>query len=83
MEKLLFYTKESCSLCDEAEVLLEMFQQQYKFEVEKRDIYSKDEWLEAYHLVIPVIEVNGNQLDCEQLDYDALEKLLKTNVSSK
>lgn len=83
MEKVILYTKEVCSLCEDAEALLEMFQNDYDFEIEKRDIYKNDEWLEKYHLVIPVVEVNGIQLDCEHVDYFTMEKTLKENLTER
>ncbi|WP_156288394.1 glutaredoxin family protein [Oceanobacillus salinisoli] len=72
-----FYTKEKCSLCDHAVTLLSLFQKDYPHEIERRDIYSNDKWLEQYHLLIPVLEVNGKQLNGEQINYDSLEQLLK------
>jgi thiol-disulfide isomerase/thioredoxin len=80
MEKVIFYTKENCSLCDDAESLLELFQQDYPFEIVKRDIYTNDAWLEAYHLLIPVVDIKGIQLNCEQMDFGTLEETLKTHL---
>lgn len=74
---IIFYTKEVCSLCDEAEALLSVFSHEYPHTLEKRDIYSKDEWLEEFQLLIPVIEINGEQLNCEEIDYNAIENILR------
>lgn len=81
--KVIFYTKEVCSLCEDAKALLLMFQQDYSFEVEDRDIYSNDAWLEKYQLRIPVVEVNGKQIDCEEMNYETLEQFLKDNLLMK
>lgn len=80
MKTVLFYTKEICSLCDDAEALLYMFQNEYPFEIEVRDIYSNDLWLEEFQLLIPAIEIDDKQLNCEELNYDTLEQFLKENV---
>ncbi|WP_405102875.1 glutaredoxin family protein [Oceanobacillus sp. FSL H7-0719] len=80
--RIIFYTKEVCSLCDEAEALLSAFSFEYPHTVEKRDIYSNDAWLEEYQLLIPVVEINGEQLNCEELNYNALESLLKKHRAS-
>ncbi|WP_068672997.1 glutaredoxin family protein [Oceanobacillus sp. Castelsardo] len=72
-----FYTKENCSLCVDAEGLLSIFRHDYPYEIEMRDIYSNDQWLEKYQLLIPIIEVNGKQLNCEEINYDSVEELLK------
>ena len=77
MTKVIFYTKEICSLCEEAYALLNMFKQDYAFEIEERDIYTNDKWLEEYQLRIPVVEINGKQIDCEEMSYDALQDLIK------
>ncbi|MHA6251806.1 glutaredoxin family protein [Oceanobacillus sp. CAU 1775] len=74
---IIFYTKEICSLCDDAEALLSAFSSDYPHTIEKRDIYSNEEWLEKYQLLIPVIEINGEQLNCEEISYDAIEDFLK------
>lgn len=77
MTKVIFYTKEVCSLCEEAYALLNMFKRDYVFEIEERDIYTNDKWLEEYQLRIPVVEVNGKQIDCEEMSYEALKDILK------
>jgi len=61
----------------DAEALLSTFKRDYPYELEMRDIYSNDDWLEKYQLLIPVIEVNGKQLNCEEINYDSVEELLK------
>lgn len=79
MLKVIFYTKNNCSLCDDAAALVSMFQHEYKFELEERDIYTNDTWLEEYQLLIPCVEIGGTRLDCEQLNMDTLEQVLKDN----
>ncbi|SDO40719.1 glutaredoxin family protein [Alkalicoccus daliensis] len=62
--KLYFYTKENCPLCDKAWAKLEDLQREKNFEIEVRDIYTNDDWLEVYQIRIPVIETeNGIVLD--------------------
>lgn len=76
-----FYTKENCSLCEEAYALLTMFQRDYNFSIEKRDIYKNDEWLEEFQLLIPAIEVKDKLLTCKGMQYDKIEQLLKTAMN--
>lgn len=80
MKTVNFYTKNICSLCDEAEALLYMFQQEYSFNIKVRDIYTNDEWLEAYHLRIPVIEIGEHKIDCEKMSYHNLQIFLKNHT---
>lgn len=72
-----FYTKENCLLCEEALEMLTLFQEKYLFDIEERDIYTNDDWLFEHQIRIPVIEINEEQLDCEQLNYERLENMLQ------
>jgi len=82
MQKVIFYTKEVCSLCDDAYALLKMFQREYPFEIEKRDIYTNDEWLEEYQLLIPFIQINDTTLNCEEINIVSLENAIKGNIEN-
>ncbi|WP_164668153.1 glutaredoxin family protein [Virgibacillus doumboii] len=77
MRHIVFYTKENCQLCDNARELLNLLKDDYPYEMEERDIYTNDEWLEKYQLMIPVVELGDVTLDCEEINYDSLEKALK------
>src|SRR5699024_6364287 len=77
-----FYTKENCSLCEEAKELLSLLQDTYSFELEERDIYTNDAWLEAYQIRIPVVDINGEQLDANEINYASLERMLKRHLKA-
>ncbi|MGY0693578.1 glutaredoxin family protein [Virgibacillus sp. FSP13] len=77
MFNVIFYTKENCSLCEDARSLLDLLQHDYSFTIEERDIYTNDEWLEEYQLLIPYVKINATELNCEQINYDSLEHVLK------
>ncbi|MUK89182.1 glutaredoxin family protein [Ornithinibacillus sp. L9] len=77
MLKVIYYTKENCSLCDDAKALLLMLQYDYNFEIEERDIYTNDEWLEEYQLLIPFVQIQDIGIDCEEMSIEALESALK------
>ena len=86
--KVFFYTKENCLLCEEAYTLLELLQNKYEFEIETRDIYTNDEWLEKFQIMIPVIQagdeiVVGNEINLERLDAMFRKIYQKTNANSK
>jgi len=80
MQKVIFYTKEVCSLCEDAYALLKMFQRDYPFEIEERDIYTNDDWLEEFQLLIPFVQINNTTLNCEELNIISLEKAIKENI---
>ncbi|WP_407681724.1 glutaredoxin family protein [Pseudalkalibacillus salsuginis] len=65
-----FYTKANCPLCDKALLVLEELQEELGFTIEERDIYQDDEWLEAYGVIIPVVQVDG-----EDLQYGIIERI--------
>lgn len=81
MRHVILYTKEACTLCDEAELLLSFFMGTHPFELERRDINTNDEWFEKYHLEIPVIEMGGKQLYGEGINYESIKKLFQVNRS--
>ncbi|MFD2761442.1 glutaredoxin family protein [Lentibacillus juripiscarius] len=82
MQHLLFYTKENCPLCDQVQAMLDILQHEYTFEIEVRDIYSRDEWLEEYQLLIPAVEIGGKALHCEEISYEVLEQALKKTTKA-
>lgn len=77
MRHIIFYTKEKCPLCDDVRAMLELIRYDCPFEIEERNIYEKDEWLEKYQLQIPVVEINDTSLNCEQISYEALNQALR------
>lgn len=76
MKTIIFYTRENCRLCEEAYVLLEILQQKYNFNIEKRDIETNNEWLEQYHVIIPVIEIGNTILNSNMIDLEIIDKKL-------
>ncbi|MFC4404908.1 glutaredoxin family protein [Gracilibacillus xinjiangensis] len=72
------YGKENCSICTDAKMILELLQTEYFFEIDEIDIYEDDTLLEKYHLIIPVIEVEGEIADFGKVDYDKVANFLKT-----
>lgn len=67
MRKVILYTKKNCPLCDEAKYLILTLEGQYNFELEEIDIYQDDQLLEKYQLMIPVVEVDGTEVDFGQI----------------
>ena len=54
-----FYTKPGCSLCDEAELMMKIVEEDYPLTWTTVDIRSDDKIHEKYMLMVPVIEKNG------------------------
>lgn len=75
--EIIFYTRKKCGLCEDAKLLLLLLQAEYSFEIIERDIDEKDEWIEKFGLMIPVIEVNGEVIQSGIIDLENLEKSLQ------
>jgi len=77
MSTVYLYTKNNCKLCEEAELLLELLQNSYDFQIEKRDIETNGTWFEKYHIIVPVIKVKDQILNCNMIDLEQIENALK------
>lgn len=78
--KVIFYTKEKCPLCDKGLLVLEEIKKEIPLEITSVDIYQDDHLLEKYQIMIPVVEINGVEVDygilSEAKIRDFLENLL-------
>lgn len=75
--RLQLYGKAVCDLCQQAKTLLELLQNDYRFDIEEIDIYSDEQLLEKYHIAIPVLEHNGMIIDSGNIDLETVENYLK------
>lgn len=75
-KKVIFYTKVHCPLCDNAHKLLQDLQTEIPFTIETVDIYQDDVLLEKYGLMIPVIEVDGQEIDYGIISIKKVKKAL-------
>lgn len=57
--QFVFYRQDGCPLCDEAEMMMKLVQEEYDFSWSTVDIRSDDEIHEKYLLMVPVIEIDG------------------------
>ncbi len=65
--KVIMYTGKNCGLCQKAkQILMELH-----ISFQEIDVYEDDALLEKYQLMIPVIAMNG-----EELQYGLIEKEL-------
>jgi glutaredoxin len=75
------YTRNRCPLCDKAKVILLGLQDQYKFSIEEVDIERDDHLTEMYGLMIPVIELDGEEIQYGQIDKHLISKRLQEKIS--
>ncbi|WP_203364547.1 glutaredoxin family protein [Bacillus sp. REN10] len=72
MKEVIFYTRPQCPLCVEAQLILQLVQEEIPLVVEERNINDQEEWTEKYGLMIPVIEHNGEIIQYGTVDYPTL-----------
>ncbi|WP_075982883.1 glutaredoxin family protein [Bacillus massilinigeriensis] len=73
---VILYTRNGCHLCEQAKEILVELKQQFNFVLDEVDINHSDELTEKYGLMIPVVEINGKEVQFGQVDkmfiYEAL-----------
>lgn len=67
--EVILYTKEECGLCQKAKKLLQELKREYVFDLKEINIYEDEKLLEKYHLMIPVVEIEG-----EEVEYGIIHK---------
>lgn len=77
MIKVELLTKEHCPLCDEAALTMKELQSEFNFEVKMVDIYKDDLLLETYQLMIPVVRINGEDVDFGQVSKQKVREYLR------
>ncbi|RMF26509.1 MAG: glutaredoxin family protein [Cyanobacteria bacterium J083] len=86
--KLILYSKPGCHLCEGLEEKLAAVQE-VKFELEIRDITSREEWFAAYQYEIPVlcVDLEGKEQALPRLSprssVKQLETMLKKNLTKQ
>ncbi|MGN7941098.1 glutaredoxin family protein [Virgibacillus sp. 6R] len=76
MKKVIFYSKENCSLCEKGLALVEELQKEIPFDYEVVDIYKDDELLELYQIMIPVVKIDNEIASYGILEKDLIRKRL-------
>lgn len=66
---LVLYTRSRCSLCDKAKKVILELQEEWDFILEEIDIDTSDELTEKYGIMIPVVEIDGEEIQYGQIDY--------------
>lgn len=81
--KIRFYTKENCPLCDKGMLVLVEINKKIPFTIESIDIYKDDELLEKYQIMIPVVEVDGVEVDYGILSEEKIRAFLEKDKRSQ
>ncbi|MBY0123832.1 glutaredoxin family protein [Bacillus sp. S/N-304-OC-R1] len=71
---LVLYTRNRCPLCDKAKTIVMDLQEEFDFNYREIDIDTSDELTEKYGLMIPVVEIDGKEVQYGQIDTVTLEE---------
>ncbi|WP_071393613.1 glutaredoxin family protein [Bacillus tuaregi] len=74
MKVVTLFTRNGCHLCDIAKEIIMELKNDFDFAYEECDIEERDEWTEAYGLMIPVILLDGKEVQYGQIDKTLLYK---------
>ncbi|MDW0111018.1 glutaredoxin family protein [Sporosarcina aquimarina] len=77
---VLFYTKPGCSLCDEAEQMMELIKEDYPLTWTAVNIEENDAKHEQYVFMIPVVEKDNKVLCSGVISYVDLALLFESDV---
>lgn len=72
-----YYRQDNCPLCDEAEMMMRLVQEDYPLTWSTVDIQSDDDIHEKYMLMVPVLEKDEEVLAYGNIDYATLVLLFE------
>ncbi|MGM0902654.1 MAG: glutaredoxin family protein [Bacillota bacterium] len=76
------YMRQRCHLCEDAKGMLEDLQQSWNFEIVEVDIDQDDRLVEEYGIIIPVIELDGEEVQAGIIHKKSIiEALTRKNVN--
>jgi glutaredoxin len=78
--KVIMYSKNNCPLCDKAKRVLEEIHEEFPIDIKEIDIYQDDELLEKYQLMIPVIEIDGEEIAFGMIQKEPIRKRLLEKI---
>ena len=76
------YSKENCSLCEKAKKILEEISAEIPLKINEVDIYQDDILLEKYQIMIPVVEINGEEVEYGIIHKDVIRKRLLEKIKN-
>ncbi|MBD8070789.1 glutaredoxin family protein [Bacillus sp. PS06] len=74
--KIKMYSKVDCPLCVKGKKVLEELITEFSLEIEEIDIYKNEELLEKYQLMIPVVEIDEEEVEYGIIHKDVIRKRL-------
>jgi len=74
MTTVTLFTRNGCHLCEKAKEIIFSLKKEFHFDYEEYDIEERDEWTEEYGLMIPVVLIDGKEVQYGQIDQTLLYK---------
>lgn len=74
--EIVFYTRSKCPLCDKAKKVLLELKEEIDFTMIEKDIDESDELTEKYGLMIPVVEIEGEEVQFGHIDKTSIHEAL-------
>ncbi|NMD68918.1 glutaredoxin family protein [Bacillus sp. DNRA2] len=71
------YSREKCHLCEDAKAAISDLQSEFDFILEEVDIDTEDRLTELYGLMIPVVVMDGEEVQYGQVDKNVIRKRLQ------
>lgn len=79
LQRIVLYTRTQCPLCDDAKRLLTELQTSLPFAIKEIDISTSDELTETYGLMIPVVVIDGIEVQYGKVDPVVIRNYLSKN----
>ncbi|MBS4190367.1 glutaredoxin family protein [Bacillus sp. FJAT-49705] len=79
---LVLYTRNRCPLCDKAKNIILELQEEWDFLYKEADIDQSDELTEKYGLMIPVVEIDGVEVQYGQIDKQSIIEVFSEKSKS-
>lgn len=76
-----FYTREKCHLCETAKQAITDLQAEFHFTLKEFDIDSDDHLTELYGIMIPVVVIDGEEVQYGRVDKNVIRKRLQEKIS--
>ena len=77
-----FYTRKKCHLCEIAKDMIMELQAEFPFTLQEVDIDSDDQLTELYGIMIPVVLIDGEEVQYGRIDKVVIRKRLQKKISN-
>nr|WP_090857348.1 glutaredoxin family protein [Litchfieldia salsa] len=74
--KVIMYSKLDCPLCVKGKKVLEDLKEEFQLDIQEVDIYKDEVLLEKYQIMIPVVEIDGEEVEYGIIHKDVIRKRL-------